>query len=97
MCIRGFEAGACLVVNTDTHTPGDMIDQEMALLVAAAVGYQTYRLKSGAITAEEGQRMPLEIGTAWAAELWVHLPQLLALGLVALFIAYFARQCRLPR
>jgi putative OPT family oligopeptide transporter len=66
----------------------------MGVLVAAAVGYQTYRLKSGAITAEEGQRMPLEIGTTWAADLWAHLPQLLALVLVVLFIAYFARQCR---
>ena len=65
----------------------------MGVLVAAAVGYQTYRLKSGAITAEEGQRMPLEIGTTWAADLWSHLPQLLALVLLALFIAFFARQC----
>jgi histidinol phosphatase-like PHP family hydrolase len=32
------EAGARLVVNTDTHTPGDMIDQEMARLVARAAG-----------------------------------------------------------
>jgi len=32
------EAGARLVLNTDTHTPGDMIDQEMARLVARAAG-----------------------------------------------------------
>jgi histidinol phosphatase-like PHP family hydrolase len=32
------EAGARLVLNTDTHTPGDMIDQEMARLVAQAAG-----------------------------------------------------------
>ncbi len=32
------QAGAKLVVNTDTHTPGDMMDQEMACLVAAGVG-----------------------------------------------------------
>jgi histidinol phosphatase-like PHP family hydrolase len=32
------EAGARLVLNTDTHTPGDMIDQEMACLVARAAG-----------------------------------------------------------
>jgi putative hydrolase len=32
------KAGARLVVNTDTHTPGDMIDQEMARLVARAAG-----------------------------------------------------------
>ncbi|MBN1579053.1 MAG: histidinol phosphate phosphatase domain-containing protein, partial [Anaerolineae bacterium] len=30
------EAGAKLVVNTDAHKPGDMIDQTMARLVAAA-------------------------------------------------------------
>ncbi|MHC4422104.1 MAG: OPT family oligopeptide transporter [Planctomycetota bacterium] len=66
----------------------------MGVLVAAAVGYQTYRLKSGAITAEEGERIPLEIGTTWAADLWTHLPQLLAVALLVLFIAYFARQCR---
>ena len=51
-------------------------------------------VKSGAITAGEGERVPLEIGTTWAAELWDPLPQLLALVLLALFIAYFARQCR---
>jgi histidinol phosphatase-like PHP family hydrolase len=32
------EAGACLVVNTDTHEPIDMIDQETARLVATAAG-----------------------------------------------------------
>jgi histidinol phosphatase-like PHP family hydrolase len=32
------EAGARLVLNTDTHTPGEMIDQEMARLVARAAG-----------------------------------------------------------
>jgi putative hydrolase len=32
------QAGAKLVLNTDTHTPGDMIDQEMARLVAAGAG-----------------------------------------------------------
>jgi histidinol phosphatase-like PHP family hydrolase len=32
------EVGARLVLNTDTHTPGDMIDQEMARLVARAAG-----------------------------------------------------------
>ena len=32
------EAGACLVVNTDTHVPSDMIDQEFARLVALAAG-----------------------------------------------------------
>ena len=31
-------AGARLVVNTDAHQPGDMIDQAMAQLVAAAAG-----------------------------------------------------------
>jgi histidinol phosphatase-like PHP family hydrolase len=31
-------AGAQLVLNTDTHTPGDMIDQATARLVAAAAG-----------------------------------------------------------
>jgi histidinol phosphatase-like PHP family hydrolase len=32
------QSGARLVLNTDTHTPGDMIDQEMARLVARAAG-----------------------------------------------------------
>jgi putative hydrolase len=32
------QAGAKLILNTDTHTPGDMIDQEMARLVAAGAG-----------------------------------------------------------
>ena len=32
------QAGAKLVLNTDTHTPADMIDQEMACLVAAGAG-----------------------------------------------------------
>lgn len=32
------QAGARLVVNTDTHSPGDMIDQETARLVAAGAG-----------------------------------------------------------
>jgi len=32
------QAGAKLVLNTDTHTPADMIDQEMARLVAAGAG-----------------------------------------------------------
>ena len=32
------QAGAKLVVNTDTHSPGDMMDQEMACLVAAGAG-----------------------------------------------------------
>jgi putative hydrolase len=31
-------AGARLVVNTDTHVPSDMLDQDMACLVAAAAG-----------------------------------------------------------
>jgi histidinol phosphatase-like PHP family hydrolase len=31
-------AGAKLILNTDTHSPGDMIDQEMARLVAAGAG-----------------------------------------------------------
>jgi putative OPT family oligopeptide transporter len=66
----------------------------MGVLIAAAVGYQTYRLKSGAITAEEGEGIPLEIGTTWAADLWTHLPQLLAVVVVVLFLGYFAQQCR---
>lgn len=32
------QAGAKLVLNTDTHLPGDMIDQDMARLVAAGAG-----------------------------------------------------------
>jgi putative hydrolase len=32
------QAGARLVVNTDTHTPGDMMDQKAARLVAAGAG-----------------------------------------------------------
>jgi putative hydrolase len=32
------QVGAKLVLNTDTHSPGDMIDQQMARLVAAGAG-----------------------------------------------------------
>lgn len=32
------QTGAKLLLNTDTHSPGDMIDQEMARLVAAGAG-----------------------------------------------------------
>jgi putative hydrolase len=32
------QAGAKLVLNTDTHVPGDMIDQQMARLVASGAG-----------------------------------------------------------
>jgi putative OPT family oligopeptide transporter len=66
----------------------------MGVLVAAGVGYQTYRVSTGRITAEEGRHAPLEIGTEWAADLWIHLPSVLALAVLALFIAYFAHRCR---
>ena len=32
------QTGAKLLLNTDTHSPGDMIDQEMARLIAAGAG-----------------------------------------------------------
>ncbi len=35
------EVGASLVLNTDMHSPNDMIDQETARLVAAAAGLDT--------------------------------------------------------
>ena len=43
------EAGACLVLDTDTHTPGDMIDQEMARLVARAAGLSPAEVEAATV------------------------------------------------
>jgi putative hydrolase len=43
------EAGARLVLNTDTHTPGDMIDQEMARLVARAAGLAPQEVEAATV------------------------------------------------
>jgi hypothetical protein len=66
----------------------------MGVLVAGAVGYQTWRVKRGRITAEEGKLAPLEVGSEWAAGLGAHLPAVLAIVVMAGFILYFARRCR---
>jgi putative hydrolase len=42
--------GAKLVVNTDTHSPGDMIDQGMACLVAAAAGLNEDEVERATVT-----------------------------------------------
>ena len=44
------EAGACLVVNTDTHTPGDMIDQAFACRVASAAGLDADEVYAATVT-----------------------------------------------
>jgi histidinol phosphatase-like PHP family hydrolase len=44
------EAGTRLVVNTDTHTPGDMIDQQMARRVAAAAGLDQGEVYAATVT-----------------------------------------------
>jgi histidinol phosphatase-like PHP family hydrolase len=44
------EAGAKLVLDTDTHTPSDMIDQEMARLVARAAGLTPEEVKAATVT-----------------------------------------------
>ncbi len=61
---------------------------------AAAVGYQTWRVKMGFITPEEGKRAPFEVGTEWMAGIWTHLPSVLAIVTLAVFILYFASRCR---
>ncbi len=66
----------------------------MGVLVAAAVGYQTWRVKMGFITPEEGKRAPFEVGTEWMAGIWTHLPSVLAIVIMAVFILYFASRCR---
>jgi putative hydrolase len=43
-------AGAKLVVNTDTHDPGDLITQEMARLVAAGAGLTEDEVQAATIT-----------------------------------------------
>ena len=43
------QAGAKLVVNTDTHTPGDMIDQEMARRVAAGAGLNETQVEAATV------------------------------------------------
>jgi histidinol phosphatase-like PHP family hydrolase len=44
------QAGAKLVVNTDTHTPQDMIDQEMARRVAAGAGLNEAEVEAATVT-----------------------------------------------
>jgi histidinol phosphatase-like PHP family hydrolase len=44
------QAGTRLVVNTDTHTPQDMIDQEMARRVAAGAGLNEVEIEAATVT-----------------------------------------------
>ncbi|MFB0536622.1 MAG: histidinol phosphate phosphatase domain-containing protein [Anaerolineae bacterium] len=44
------QAGARLVVNTDAHTPQDMIDQEMARRVAAGAGLNEAEVEAATVT-----------------------------------------------
>ncbi len=44
------QAGARLVVNTDTHTPQDMIGQEMACRVAAGAGLNEPEVEAATVT-----------------------------------------------
>ncbi|NIO72135.1 MAG: histidinol phosphate phosphatase domain-containing protein [Anaerolineae bacterium] len=44
------QTGARLVVNTDTHTPQDMIDQEMARRVAAGAGLNETEVEAATVT-----------------------------------------------
>jgi putative hydrolase len=44
------QAGAKLVVNTDAHTPRDMIDQEMARRVAAGAGLNEAEVEAATVT-----------------------------------------------
>jgi histidinol phosphatase-like PHP family hydrolase len=44
------ETGAKLVLNTDTHTPQDMIDQQMARLVAQAAGLTPGEVEAAMVT-----------------------------------------------
>jgi histidinol phosphatase-like PHP family hydrolase len=44
------QAGTRLVVNTDTHTPQDMIGQEMARRVAAGAGLNEAEIEAATVT-----------------------------------------------
>jgi histidinol phosphatase-like PHP family hydrolase len=44
------DAGAGLVLNTDMHEPGDMIDQSMARLVAAGAGLSPEEVEAATVT-----------------------------------------------
>ena len=44
------ESGACLVLNTDTHEPRDMIDQAFARRVAAAAGLDADEIHAATVT-----------------------------------------------
>jgi len=44
------QTGARLVVNTDAHTPQDMIDQEMARRVAAGAGLNEIEVEAATVT-----------------------------------------------
>ena len=43
-------AGACTVINTDTHAPGDMIDQAFARQVAAGAGMTADEVEAATVT-----------------------------------------------
>jgi histidinol phosphatase-like PHP family hydrolase len=58
------ETGAGLVVNTDTHEPGDMIDQAMARLVAAGAGLDEDEVEAATVT--NPQALVDRAGLRWA-------------------------------
>jgi putative hydrolase len=58
------EAGVGLVVNTDTHEPGDMIDQAMARLVAAGAGMDEDEVEAATVT--NPQALVDRAGLRWA-------------------------------
>ncbi len=45
-----LQAGAALVLNTDTHSPSDMIDQQTARLVAVAAGLNDDQVHAATVT-----------------------------------------------
>jgi histidinol phosphatase-like PHP family hydrolase len=47
------EAGACMVLNTDTHQPADMIDQAFARLVAAGAGLDVDEIYAATVTSPQ--------------------------------------------
>lgn len=63
-------AGAELVLNTDTHAPGDMIDQAMARQVAAAAGLSAEQVEAATVTQP---RVLVERARQRLAVLGVHL------------------------
>jgi histidinol phosphatase-like PHP family hydrolase len=53
-----------LVLNTDTHEPGDMIDQSMARLVAAGAGLNPDEVEAATVT--NPQTLVDRAGLRWA-------------------------------